>query len=392
MKNKKGLPAKAGFAHILILIVMAVLVVGYFIVDPKITFCSAIYNNCPEGLSLTTRFTRNNPLPIDPPFYSKQVIYNNEVSDWKTYINEELGLEFQYPESWKVVEDNHETNLIRLQAVSKDSIVTGIVGAIVVMDKADSEYSTYSKMYNSSNKCPDVSGEIDYGDTVSVYCHTGKILSSSIGKWKGMVECSASGFYGLGQDPETCPHQFWINTPDLFISINLNQFDKIEKGSEEEQFFDQFLSTFKFLSPLPDEAYFRIPIPSYYYDEFTSVPDDTARAENRQIFCEINGISKPVIFPGSYYGVPTGSALSFDNVEQEMMKINWSSSSFAFAETQCSTASSAGPMRGSLDGWVRIYNNQIRVVNFILTKDNKRQIFISHIHSEQEFLNLLNEK
>jgi len=181
-----------------------------------------------------------------PPTTSPQV----ETDNWKTYRSEKYGFEFRYPADWKVDEDTRFP-FVQLQEI-KNGEVVAIAGGITIIKKpiSSSIDSSYEKMFVSDSRCPaaagsrNLSSESQYEEYV--YCLTGKEIPMNINTWKGAVECSASQWYGMKVDPNTCPHQFWIDTKDFFYVVHFNFFEPIKDNSEEVIFFDKFLKGFSF--------------------------------------------------------------------------------------------------------------------------------------------------
>ncbi|MEK7516963.1 MAG: hypothetical protein AAB583_00280, partial [Patescibacteria group bacterium] len=184
---------------------------------------------------------------LPPAVISSPTPTPDETANWKTYKSEKYKFEFKYPDHWRGYEDS-SIPFVQLQQI-KNGEVESIAGGITIIEKAkpDNYYSTYLKMYAATSKCPTVAGEIGLSDTTNVYCLTEKELQINDGVWKEAVVCSASVFYGLKEDPETCPHQFWISTKNFFYIVHFNFFEPIIENSEEETFFDQILSTFRFV-------------------------------------------------------------------------------------------------------------------------------------------------
>ena len=177
-------------------------------------------------------------------------IAEDKTAGWKIYRSEKYGFEFRYPTDWKVDEDVH-IPFVQLQQV-KDGEVVAIAGGISIIRKPISSPidSSYAEMFVSTSRCPvaagsrNLSSESQYEEYV--YCLTGKEIPMSAGTWKGAVECSASQWYGMKVDPNTCPHQFWIDTKNSFYVVHFNFFEPIKNNSEEEIFFDKFLKGFSF--------------------------------------------------------------------------------------------------------------------------------------------------
>jgi hypothetical protein len=205
--------------------------------------------NCPFGIVVNNECGWNwtpppslwQPSSSPTPSITPKV---DETANWKTYTNTKYKFEFRYPNYWKVSEDAG-FSFIQLQGI-KDGKIDSINGGITIIDKMNSRNSTYRKMFVSDIRCPIEAGKIDLSDTTNVYCLTGKDITTDVGIWKAAVECSSSQFYGLKINPENCPHQFWQDTKDFFYIVHFNFFEPIIKGSNNEIFFKQFLSTFKF--------------------------------------------------------------------------------------------------------------------------------------------------
>ncbi len=224
--------------------------------------------------------------PIVQPSPSVPIAMDSTVSatngEWKTYKNETYGFAFQHPDDWRVDDAWSTDSHLQLQQITNGQ-VESIIGSIQIINKAKptADAAPYVTMYTSRSTCPTVAGEIPLGDTTNVYCHTGKELPTAEGVWKGAVECSATGFYGLKNDPESCPHQFWIDTKKFFTIVHLNYFEPIQEGSVHETLFNRFLSSFRFTdtapSPasatdtrctqIPDPGSCRARFPSYYFDQ-----------------------------------------------------------------------------------------------------------------------------
>lgn len=166
---------------------------------------------------------------------------------WKPYRNKRYRFAFQHPQDWRV--DEHGTSpFVQLQHINNGT-VESIVGGITILEKAPltNDDARYLTMYASRSTCPTIAGEISGGGTTNVYCLTGKELRTTDGVWKGAVECSAASFYGFNENPQNCPHQFWMDTKDFFYIVHFNFFEPIREQSEEEALFDRFLSTFRFV-------------------------------------------------------------------------------------------------------------------------------------------------
>lgn len=189
------------------------------------------------GLSDTWQYA-SSPSPIPSP------------EPWTQYRNERYRFSFQHPNNWRV-DERGAASFVQLQSMN-NGIVDSIVGGISIIDKTwpTAHDARYLTMYTASSTCPTVAGETSGGGTTNVYCLTGKELPTANGVWKGAVECSATSFYGLKEDPQTCPHQFWIDTKDFFYIVHLNFFEPIREQSEEEALFDRLLSGFSFDSSI----------------------------------------------------------------------------------------------------------------------------------------------
>lgn len=198
---------------------------------------ATISQDDPYSPSLSDSFIDAWPTPTLP---------GQEPSDWKIYTDTERGFEFRYPDDWKI-EGYGEHSIIQLQQIQNGE-VRSIVGSITIIDKANPTHddATRLTMYTSRSTCPTVAGENTGGGTTNVYCLTGKELRTIDGVWKGAVECSATSFYGLNEDPQNCPHQFWIDAKDFFFIVHFNFFEPIKKQSDDEVLFDRFLSGFRF--------------------------------------------------------------------------------------------------------------------------------------------------
>jgi len=174
----------------------------------------------------------------------------SEVNSWKTYRSEEYGFEFEYPATWVAPEDTSAPFLQLLVADGKGR-VKSIAGSIQLISKEDSAY--YKKMFFSEKHCPEIAGEIDFSSPTQmeayVFCLTGDDIETNAGVWKGAVECSTTYWYGMEEDPNFCPHQFWIDTESFFYVVHFNFFEPIEENSEEAIFFDRFLEGFSFFKP-----------------------------------------------------------------------------------------------------------------------------------------------
>ncbi len=180
-------------------------------------------------------------------------ISEDETDDWKTYRSEKYRLEFRYPTTWKVHEDTH-IPFVQLQQV-KNGEVVAIAGGISMVRKPISSPidSSYEEMFISNSRCPEIAGSRNLSSPSQyeeyVYCLTGKEIQMTTGIWEGAVECSASAWYGMKVEPETCPHEFWIDTKNFFYVVHFNFFEPIKEGSDEEIFFDKFLKGFSFFTP-----------------------------------------------------------------------------------------------------------------------------------------------
>ena len=85
MKNKKGLPAQAGIAHIaIILIILAIGVIALIAADS---------------------LTLIRPLTIPITLEVEKSNRTNEVLDWKTYTNKELNYAISFPPDYSVYEN-----------------------------------------------------------------------------------------------------------------------------------------------------------------------------------------------------------------------------------------------------------------------------------------------
>lgn len=173
----------------------------------------------------------------------------DEADNWKTYKSEEYGFEFRYPTTWKT-DVFTLSPFVQLQVTDGEDVIS-IAGGIHIFNKGNS--SSYEEMFVSELKCPEVAGERDLSSPSQseayVYCLTGDEIEISAGVWKGAVECSHSSWYAMKEDPNFCPHQFWIDTENFFYVVHFNFFQSIEKGSDEAIFFNKFLKGFSFFAP-----------------------------------------------------------------------------------------------------------------------------------------------
>jgi len=209
----------------------------------------SIFSISTKQPSLTQQTTPSpSPIPLTPT----PIPTTTQFSDWKTYRSVKYGFEFQYPTTWKVDEDAYFP-FIQLQGV-KNGEITAIVGGITIISKpiSSTTNSPYEKMFVSNSRCPVVAGNRDLSSDSQaeayVYCLTGKEIQTSTGTWKGAVECSASEWYGMKIDPNSCPHEFWIDTKDFFYVVHFNFFEPIKDGGDEAIFFDKFLKGFSFFT------------------------------------------------------------------------------------------------------------------------------------------------
>jgi len=217
---------------LVVLIVVFVGVVGYLTLVKK-----------PEAPTTTNQPQPTTTIPIT----------QDTTDNWKIYRSEKYGFEFRYPADWKVNEGYSVSarGFVQLQEI-KNGEVVAIAGGINIIKKPISSPidSSYEKMFVSDARCPvaagsrNLSSESQYEEYV--YCLTGKEIQMNVGTWKGTVECSASQWYGMKVDPNTCPHQFWIDTKDFFYVVHFNFFEPIKDNSEEAIFFDKFLKGFSF--------------------------------------------------------------------------------------------------------------------------------------------------
>ena len=242
--------SQKGFVNIvLIFVVIAIVAIGgYFIFSKKSVAPTEIQTQQPAPVSNEVKTPTSTQTATQPS--NKTTSSSPSTDDWKVYRSEKYGLEFQYPAYWKVDEDTHFP-FVQLQEI-KNGEVIAIVGGITIIKKpiSSSIDSSYEKMFASNSQCPvaagsrNLSSESQYEEYV--YCLTGKEIQMNTGTWKGAVECSASQWYGMKVDPNTCPHQFWIDTKDFFYVVHFNFFEPIKDNSEESIFFDKFLKGFSF--------------------------------------------------------------------------------------------------------------------------------------------------
>lgn len=193
------------------------------------------------------------PSPSPIPSTPTSTPTTTQFSDWKTYRSVKYGFEFRYPTTWKVNEDTHFP-FVQLQEI-KNGEVAAIAGGITIIRKPISSAinSPYEKMSVSDSRCPVAAGSRDLSSNSQaeayVYCLTGKEIKISKGTWKGAVECSGSEWYGMKVDPNSCPHEFWIDTKDFFYVVHFNFSEPIKDNGDEAIFFDKFLKGFSFFTP-----------------------------------------------------------------------------------------------------------------------------------------------
>lgn len=231
-----------------ILGVVVVLVMGYSFLWMK----SGFIDNRPQTQQSTSvsNEATTPPTKTTTQLPDKQAITspNTETDNWKTYRSEEYGFEFRYPAHWKAVKDYSVPARGFMQLQQSGSIAGGI--NIIRKPISSPIDSPYEKMFASASHCPtsagsrNLSSESQYEEYV--YCLTGKEIPVSAGTWKEVVECSASQWYEMKVDPDTCPHEFWIDTKDFFYVVHFNLFEPIKDGSEKATFFDKLLKGFSF--------------------------------------------------------------------------------------------------------------------------------------------------
>ncbi|MEK7191411.1 MAG: hypothetical protein AAB153_03855 [Pseudomonadota bacterium] len=232
----------------IILGVVIILILGYSLIWMKSGFID--YRPQTQQPAPTSNETETPPASTQTTTQpSNQPTSPPEITDnWKTYRSEEYGFEFRYPADWKVVKDYSVPARGFVQLQQSGSIAGGI--NIIRKPISSSINSPYEKMLASTARCPDVAGSRNLSSESQyeeyVYCLTGKEIPTSFGTWKGTVECSASAWYGMKVDPETCPHEFWIDTEKFFYVVHFNLFEPIKAGGKESAFFDKLLKGFSF--------------------------------------------------------------------------------------------------------------------------------------------------
>lgn len=160
---------------------------------------------------------------------------------WIAFKSAQYNFNLRYPSNWTLTEDPYEP-FIQLE---KDG---ALIGGINSYSKpiTDPSEAKYQEMYTSTSHCPTIAGTRDLSNSSQsvgyIYCLTGQEIVTSIGTWKGAVACSPEHWYEPGFDPNTCTHEFWLDTPKAFAVAYFNLFERIHPGSETEKFFETFLN------------------------------------------------------------------------------------------------------------------------------------------------------
>ncbi|MGD0977472.1 MAG: hypothetical protein ABR875_04260, partial [Minisyncoccia bacterium] len=144
-----------------------------------------------------------------------------DISSWKTYSNTQYGFEFEYPGDWTVIASTNSGGpyLVFLSLGPSESIQSGGTMAITVRTETVEEYLSLLKSYNNT------------------------VVSS-----KDEIVGGRSATYYQFKRNDALQDSHIVAFSNYLIEIISGSGD----GNSQTKIFNQILSTFKFIEPLPD--------------------------------------------------------------------------------------------------------------------------------------------
>ncbi|MDO8570375.1 MAG: hypothetical protein Q7R97_02220 [Candidatus Daviesbacteria bacterium] len=165
---QKGLPVRqAGFAPILIVILIALAVGGYL-----------IYQNQPKPVVISQPIVQPTSAPIISPIASASAA---ETANWKTYTSNKYGFSYKYPQDFKIVNELQVNQYRRYNEdslalfspdikVDPDGKITEGIGLAIGVITSKSQTELDAEMKGNSESSFDISSfKLPTGSNINSY-------------------------------------------------------------------------------------------------------------------------------------------------------------------------------------------------------------------------------